>query len=214
MHTPSESSSAATATPVSAVELLAEKLRNAREALISKSIYLGTRGAAAGLKWQRTGRAGREDLLVTAETAAAVDEAQAAHDAHPENTPSPDISPAILSAVVLITEDDFWMTSCGMWKGPTQATPTFADVKPTCTGAAPPHEVFAADFPITCENITAIMEMGRTAGFTEVKGIKVNAIGGAPKLKFRHVLFEVHLYLYVLILPSLKLFLAHYRRAR
>ncbi|KAF7984151.1 hypothetical protein HWV62_16808 [Athelia sp. TMB] len=187
--TPTRPSTASPATSpaVSASEFLAEKLRNARDALIARGSYLGVTGVADGYRWERVGRTNK---LVTAAAATAHREAQIEYAANPDSNPVPEISPAVLSAVVLITEDDFYMTSCGMWNGPTTAARTFADVKPTCTGAQPDHAVFANDFPAVCENITALMEKARTPGFKDVKGVKVNTGGSGIKIKFRHVLFE------------------------
>lgn len=182
-------SSSAHANPVSAFKYLAEKLRNARDALVAKGLYLGTGGIANEVKWAPVGHG---HLLVTTETAEMIQHAQDDHAADPDANPMPDVSPAILSAVVLITEEDFWMTSCGMWKGPTAITPTFADVKPTCTGGSPDHELFANDFRTVCGNVNTVMNMGRTPGFKNIKGVKVGTANGLnPKLKFRHVLFEV-----------------------
>lgn len=182
--------SPANSTPVSASQFITEKMRNTRDALLTDGIYLGTADIANKVKWVRVDNG---DILVTATTADTMEHAQTDHAADPDENPLPDVPPAILSAVVLITEDDFWMTSCGMWKGSTSACPTFADVKPTCTGGAPNHEVFTNDFRTVCGNVTAIMEQGRTAGFSNIKGIKVNGADGKTKLKFRHILFEVHL---------------------
>ena len=43
----------------------------------------------------------------------------------------PSLSPAILSMVVHITSDNFWMTP---WKGPTPFCENFLDVKLSCSG--------------------------------------------------------------------------------
>ncbi|KAM6490375.1 hypothetical protein JOM56_014139 [Amanita muscaria] len=85
--------------------------------------------------------------------------------------------------VVQISEDDFWLTSCGMYKGPSLMVPTLAKVKPTCVGVAPKHDVFTGDFKRASETIKNLMENAITK---DRKGILVP--GG--KIKFRHVLFE------------------------
>ena len=77
-----------------------------------------------------------------------------------------------------------------MWKGPTEAAKSFTDVKPTCMGQVPEHDIFADDFKTVLKNVTDIINMGCTEGFKERRGVlmdsKVN-----PRLKFRHILFEV-----------------------
>lgn len=186
----SQTSSPVTSPSISPAEFLAEKLRNARNALIARGLYLGIEGTADDLTWERVGRTNK---LVTAATASARRDAQVAYAADSDGTTMPEVSPAVVSAVVLITEDDYWLTSCGMWNGPSSVAATFADVKPTCTGATPDHEVFASDFKNACDNITAVMEKARTPNFKDVKGIKMNTVGGQTKLKFRHLLFEVRI---------------------
>jgi hypothetical protein len=77
-----------------------------------------------------------------------------------------------------------------MWKGPTEATKSFADVKPTCMGQVPKHDVFADDFKTILKNVTDIIDLWCTECFKERRGVlmdsKVN-----PRLKFCHILFEV-----------------------
>lgn len=182
--TPSSPSVSATA------GFLNEKLRNAREALVSsdKAIYLGVPDKLRDLRWVRVGNA---DLLVTEESAAEYLEAQQALQADPE-APAPGApKSAVLSAVVHIPAEDYWLTSDGMWKGPTDAAKTFADVKPSCTGQAPTNEVFSGDFTNVLKHMRTILDLARTKGFQQSKGVLVNGFGGIPKIKFRHILFNV-----------------------
>ena len=70
-----------------------------------------------------------------------------------------------------------------MWKGPTEAAKSFADVKLTCMGQVPTHDIFADDFKTVLKNVTDLIHMGRTEGFKErievLMDSKVN-----PRLKF------------------------------
>jgi hypothetical protein len=176
-------------TASAAAGFLAEKLENARIALVEKGLYLGVPDVAAKVTWIRTGHA---DTLVTADAAAAFNEAHKSHASDPSAPkPSPP-DPAIVSAVVFIPSEDYWLTSCGMWKEPTIAAASLADVKPTCTGQTPEHKVFADDFKILLKNVEAILEKRRTEGFKEMKGfLTKSALTGKTKLRFRHILFEV-----------------------
>lgn len=171
---------------------LNEKLRNAREALVlsDKAIYLGLPDKLSDLRWVRVGNA---DLLVTEESAAEYLEAQQALQADP-GAPAPSApKSAVLSAVVHIPAEDYWLTSDGMWKGPTDAAKTLADVKPSCTGQVPTHEVFSGDYANVLKHLKTILDMARTKGFQQSKGVLVNGLGGNPKIKFRHILFSVSL---------------------
>lgn len=173
----------------SPADFVTEKLQNAREALIAKGLYLGSSGVLDAVTWERDGRA---DYLVTIEAAAAAATARKAHAADSEAPEPTAPEPAVLSAVVFIPSEDYWLTSCGMWKGPTEAARSFADVKPTCMGVAPQHEVFSGDFNVVMKNVGALFDRARTEGFKELKGVIVKSLAGELKLKFRHVLFDVN----------------------
>ncbi|KAM6492481.1 hypothetical protein JOM56_012205 [Amanita muscaria] len=146
---------------------LTEILQNAKQALLASGYYLGTPEEkwAEKVTWRRVGKAER---LVTIEADAT---AAAAYKVFEESgqegkAPSPP-EPAMLSAVVHVSEDNYWLTSCGMWRGSSAVAQSLADVKPTCVGVAPAHTVFTEDFRF---------------------GV---IIGGANRrIKFRHVLFE------------------------
>jgi hypothetical protein len=175
-------SSASTST-----DFVTGKLQNAREALVAKGLYLGSSGVLDAVTWERNGRA---DHLVTVEAAATAAATRKAYVADPEAPEPTAPAPAVLSAVVFVPSEDYWLTSCGMWKGPTEAARSFADVKPTCMGEAPEHEVFSGDFNVVIKNMGALFEKARTKGFKEIKGVIVKS-GDKSKLKFRHVLFDV-----------------------
>ncbi|KAM6499889.1 hypothetical protein JOM56_005397 [Amanita muscaria] len=166
---------------------LTEKLQNAREALLSDGYYLGTLEEkwSDKLTWVRIGKAER---LVTVEEDAI---ASAAYKSFEESdqlgkTPTPP-EPVMLSAVIRVSEEDYWLTSCGMWRGTSPVAQTLADVKPTCVGVAPAHAVFAGDFRFVLDNLASLMDMSRT--YDRRKGVLIE--GANPRVKFRHVLFEV-----------------------
>ncbi|KAF8076842.1 hypothetical protein FPV67DRAFT_1445399 [Lyophyllum atratum] len=175
-------------------ESLHKRLTEARQNLLASGFYLGdpafTRAVQSKLVWAHIGR---EKSLVTKESMDAVEAAQkAAQAAEVDGTTPPPIPPlkmADLSIVVEITKEDFWMVACGMWKGPTQACRTLGDMKLSCTGAKPGHEVFAADYASAVSSIRGLMELCVTPGFKNKKGVLVPQ-GINQKVKFRHVLFE------------------------
>ena len=138
-------------------------------------------------------RIGTDDCLVTKESADAVDAAHAASAATEtapgeDSIPTPEYDLAVLSAVVHISDDDFWMSSCGNWKGASQYCPKFSDLKLTCTGKSPLEIPFREDFPTVLTNLTSVVNL--SAKFTEKKGLFVERPPDR-KIKFRHILFEV-----------------------
>ena len=167
---------------------LKEKMCNARTALLEKGLYLGDTSIINQVSWVRIGKA---DRLVTNNAATEYRSACDLFAADPEAQAPPTPDPAVLSAVIFIPEEDYWLTSDAGWKGPTAAATSFADVKPSCTGQKPEHEVFAPDFVVVLRNVKDLLEKGRTKGFPEIKGVVVKSNTGASKLKFHHILFEV-----------------------
>src|ERR1700722_6574947 len=167
---------------------LTETLNNARKSLLKKGLYLGVPGVMSRLEWHRVGKV---HYLSTAED---VKNALARNAELDPNAPSTEVeapSYAVLSAVVFIPPEGYWLTSDGMWRGPENGF-AFSQVKPTCTGAAPRHPVFSDDFASVLSNMDNIMEDARTSSDTEMKGTIVKSRStGERKLKFRHVLFEV-----------------------
>lgn len=180
---------------------LRDRMNAAREAFLNtdpdKGHYLGVSTVRDSVIWIRRGRA---DVLVDKQAAEDADQARKSQSLaeSSDTTPTPLIDPAILTAVVTITPEDYWLTSCGMWKGPSTAAQHLWDVKPTCTGGKPEHPVFSADFPTVVENTKWFMEQIKTEGFHASQGLLVHSNNGSrpglPKLKFRHVLFEVRGY--------------------
>ena len=69
-----------------------------------------------------------------------------------ENDPSlPEVT--ILSAVVQINQDDFYLTSDGCYRGPSRFIKSLAQVKPSCSGGVPEAEPFNTDFTTTMDNL-------------------------------------------------------------
>jgi hypothetical protein len=127
---------------------------------------------------------------VTKSSAVAFEDAAKASAADP-SAPAP--SPpelATLSAIVYISDENFWFTSCAKWRGPTTVSPSFANIKPSFTGQAPADDPVRADFPEVISNIKGLMAMASTPGFTTKRGVLVGAAND-PMLKIRHQVFEV-----------------------
>jgi hypothetical protein len=98
---------------------------------------------------------------------------------------------ALLSTIVYITEDDFWLSSDGYWKGPTQYCQTLADLKITCTGRAPHRGSLKREFATAIQTLEDVMRSALTEEY-KIKPVTVHsAATGEVKIKFRHKVFEV-----------------------
>ena len=162
-----------------------------RDGLLDSGLYLGDKNFEIDkVVWKRIGN---DNCLVTKKSADAVEAAHAARETTFEEDCKfpliPEYDLAVLSAVVHITNDDYWMTSCGHWNGPHRFCPNFSDVKLTCTGESPSETPFSKDFPTFLANITAVTKL--SARFPNKKGLFVERPASDRKVKFRHVLFEV-----------------------
>ena len=180
-NSPTLSSSAPTSSATAG--FLNEKLSNACNALVlsDKVTYFGTPDEPTSLQWVHVGNT---EVLVEEQADAIYLEAQQAVQTNPD-TPLPEpLQSTVFSAVVHIPSEDYRLTSDGMWKGPTNATKTFADVKPSCTGEAPTHEVFSGDFEHVLKCLWNILDMVHTEGFNNSKGVLVSGMGGKCKIKF------------------------------
>jgi len=180
----------------SAAERLQRRLQIARDALVESGCYLGdsTNAFRDDVIWKRVGRG---NWLVTKDSAQATNEAQdtGGHEARAEDDEENQSSDnkatlerATLSAVLLISYDDCWLTPCGNWKGPTTVTKNFQDLKLTFQ-AGPPSDafdIFKRDYSTVVDNIKWILNEV-AVGNVKSKGF----LNPTNMLRFRHVLFEV-----------------------
>ncbi|KIL62901.1 hypothetical protein M378DRAFT_12543 [Amanita muscaria Koide BX008] len=158
-----------------------EKMDNARRSLLESGTYMGATNTEkrTKLKWEHVGNA---DYAV-------VDEEGKAGTSKESDEGNVDVqgpTPAVLTAVVQIAEEDYWLTACGMWKEPTDVTASLAEVKLSCMGIVPKHETFAQDFPNVLKNLQNIRNSKKSPGCEKQVGML-----NKERVKFRHVLFEV-----------------------
>ena len=134
-------------------QCLQQKLEETHECLLHHHLYLGSSAFhdKAHVTWDHWGRG--NGLLIE------------------NNTPPTERKLATLSAVVRITTEDFWMVPCGMWKGPTKACPTFADMKLTCTGDSSGEQIFKDDYDVAIDNLRWLMEKTETPGVDNKRGV-------------------------------------------
>ena len=118
-------------------ERLSRHLHSKRSDLIDSGIYIGdsTNQFRQDVEWKRHGHG---DHLVFKESTHSDTQAETisisndlplnrADDS--ETVSVQEWTPATLSVVVLASYDDCWLTPCGNWRGPTQVTKKFEDLK-------------------------------------------------------------------------------------
>lgn len=153
---------------------LRTKFDTARNALLTSGLYLGDRNFKIDhVTWRHIGT---DNCLVTKKSADDVDTTHAMiaateNAAGEDNIITPEYELAFLFAVVQISDDDFWMSSCGNWKGATQYCQNFSDLKLTCTGKSPSEMPFHEDFSNVLTNLTSVVNL--SAKFKEKKGLFV-----------------------------------------
>jgi hypothetical protein len=80
----------------------------------------------------------------------------------------------ILSIIVVISSEDFWMTPDAGWKGVTKVSKSFADVNPLCTGKKPTFEGLSKDFDTAIQNLKWLQDQIMTHGFHTKNGLVRN----------------------------------------
>jgi hypothetical protein len=156
---------------------LKKQMATIKKEIVANSAYLGDLSIHDKLVWDRQGCC---DVLVLKSDALTVKQALQEHsialEGDPEQ-PSPSLylpaetKPACLSAVIHISEDEYWLTSCGNWHGPNVAAQTLVDIKPTCVGGSPAMEPFATNFSNIISNAEWLLDQATTQGFTRKCGL-------------------------------------------
>ena len=96
------------------------------------------------------------------------------------------MEPAIISTIIVLSEQGSFLTSDGNWCGPSEITPHLSDAKGSCIGMAPRVNPFHDNFSSLLEHARALQ--GQAALHEEAASIGFvcnNCI------KFQHVLFQV-----------------------
>ncbi|KAM6490330.1 hypothetical protein JOM56_014307 [Amanita muscaria] len=164
-----------------------EQMMNARRKLLEEGTYLGA-GKTENhprVKWARMGSTDYVTFVNTDKPGASDSGEGGAHTSSLSSPMAP--PPAVLTMVIQISEDNYWLTPCGMWKEPTDMANTLADVKLSCIGEVPKHDIFAPDFKNVVENLSTIRKAKFTKGYPKQVGI---LLPGEERIKFRHVLFQ------------------------
>lgn len=149
-----------------------------RPRLMQSGTYLGDPALMNRVHWDADGR---QDIVVRNLIAGAAP------------TPNQRPSPAVLSAVLCISDQSYWLTSNAGWKGPTAYTTYLHQAKANCLGIHPNKSVglFLQDFAMIAHNANLLQDAAVTPNSTARMGFASNRDGPGTQIKFRYVLFEV-----------------------
>ena len=160
---------------------LNDRVNTALATLRDQTFYLGDPDVYKKLTWCRAPE-GRIVLEIPRQI-----ERQ---DGDPPATPV-DPKHAKLSAIVLLTYDDFHLSEDGYWETPTSSAPTLADVILSCTGGMPKHDTLCTDFINVINNIDALISESHKRRHLIQNIRPISTINLSPKVQFRHILFTV-----------------------
>ncbi|KAG6370931.1 hypothetical protein JVT61DRAFT_10778 [Boletus reticuloceps] len=148
-----------------------------RNQLLQSEKYLGDPDLPNKVHWVTEGR---RDILVLND------------DQENDNQTVDHVQPVVLSTVVRIFDQLFWLTSDAGWKGPTDFTACLHQAKASCVGVRPNEDAgpFQSDFAVIADNTKTLQNLAATPQFEVKVGFASNTNSPAAQLKFRHVLFE------------------------
>lgn len=159
-----------------------------RDQLLSAGLYLADASSLDRVQWAANGR--KTTLVMRSDI----------------SSRDSDMEPAILSAILVLSEQGFFLTTDANWRGPSTISPHLYDTKASCVGVPPQVNPFRDDFSAllvharSLQTQTASHEDALSVGF-----VRDNC------LKFRHVLFEVREPLLPSITCLIRLSQAHLR---
>jgi hypothetical protein len=172
---------------------LPTKLRKVRERLVDSGTYLGSTSIRKNITWARFGKAQKAVFAFSSATEAnSITSSCASSPSDPAETDDSTAVPevTVLSIVVQIGQDDFYLTSDGGYHGPSKFIKSLAHVKPSCSGGVPEAEPFSGDYTTSMDNLRWLLGEATTPGFKEKRGVMIGP-GNAARIKVRHLLFKV-----------------------
>ena len=171
-------------TSTSSTLLLSDRIHSSLQRLRSDTSYLGDPNVHSQLTWYRSVHAD-----VNAEVDTGHTDAYLSGSEFESQIPPPPI--ATLSAIVILTDEDFWLSSDGFWEESTSRALSITDVTLTCTGADPRRHELRGHFNNVIANVIALVGRLRTNTHCKKHVRVMSAITLEPKIKFQHRLFEV-----------------------
>ncbi|KAI5995129.1 hypothetical protein EDD15DRAFT_2195752 [Pisolithus albus] len=169
----------------------------AHERLTASGLYLGESGAASTLQWVREGRGhvlSHIPVPPTNVSATTSDEEQEEQAPPPNVASHSDIGecpePAVLTAIVRIDRDDFWLMSDGGYQGPGSVWKDILDVKPSCALTKPGLDPLNSDFATVLSMLRLLTQNCVTPGYGLGKSLFGSDNLNPTRFKLRHKLFE------------------------
>ena len=165
--------------------ILDDRIKSTLDALRKDTFYLGDTDTHKMLAWCNTPQG---NTIVM--------EIPILFERNEGDPPPPPVDPrhATLSAIVLLTYDDFHLSEDDYWETLTPSAPTVADVVLSCTGGMPKHDTLCTDFINVIDNIDLLISKTHKRRHL-TNGIRpMSTMDLSPKVLFRHVLFTVRVF--------------------
>ncbi|KAI6025248.1 hypothetical protein PISMIDRAFT_11508 [Pisolithus microcarpus 441] len=174
-------------------------LNRCRERLMASRLYLGDGSLAENLQWVHEGcghilvyEPKRECEGASAPHEPTVQDEKSTCPSHQSSDPTFAAPPeaAVLSAIVRIDRDHFWLTSDGGYLGPNAICKEILDVKPSCAMGNPGMEPAQSDFPTVLQILWELTQRCVTAGYSAGPSCFTTEKNSPTCFKLRHRLFE------------------------
>ncbi|KAI5982870.1 hypothetical protein EDD15DRAFT_2377090 [Pisolithus albus] len=161
---------------------------------MASSLYLGDSQMPANLRWVPEGCGHMLSCIAVpavSGTATPTDEDEGPAPDRPANLP-PASPPehAVLSAIVRIDREDFWLVSDGGYQGPGNVWKDILDVKLSCALTKPSLEPINSDFAVVLNALRLLTQKCVTPGYTLGKSLFGNENSNPTRFKLRHKLLE------------------------
>ncbi|KAG6380344.1 hypothetical protein JVT61DRAFT_8455 [Boletus reticuloceps] len=167
--------------------MLPASLLALRKNLVDTGLYLGDKSVLDNVHWIRDGRADRLAVKPASVTSESSTNSGSRGSSSPPDK-SPELAP--LSAIVHISELDFWLTSDSGYLKPSKIWRELANVKPSCTAEQPDPQPVREDFKTVIKHLREIQSTISKPEFQPGKGFLLGGGISGQRIKVRHTLFE------------------------
>ena len=158
-------------------QTFAAQLANSHRRLLQSDFYLGGQKLLDKVIWICDGRADHLVVKGQNEQEGAMEPSQC--------------ELAMLSAIVRVDRNDFWLTSDAGYSKPSTVWSNLVDVKPSCVVCAPDLQPVKSDYAQVVANLQELQNQMTTPGYQLGKGFYLPAQGDTRRFKLHHALFEV-----------------------
>ncbi|KAI5990596.1 hypothetical protein EDD15DRAFT_2197916 [Pisolithus albus] len=170
------------------------RVLQSRDCLMASGLYLSDSQTPANLRWVPEGCGhvlSRIAVPAVSGTATPTDEDEGPAPDRPANSlPASPPERAVLSAIVRIDREDFWLVSDGGYQGPGNVWKDILDVKLSCALTKPGLEPIDSDFAVVLNALQLLTQKCVTPGYTLGKSLFGNENSNPTRFKLRHKLLE------------------------